>query len=59
MSKLSSKLAAGVRKVKAEQETTPAAPAAAAPKAAAVRESKAQQGRPGGAELHPARVWPD
>ena len=57
MSKLSSKLAAGVRKVKAEQETTPAA--SAAPKVAPVSESKAPQRRPDGAELHPARVWPD
>ena len=59
MSNLSSKLAAGVRKVKAGQEATPTAPPVAAPKAAPVRESKAQQGRPDGAELHPARVWPD
>lgn len=57
MSKLSSKLAAGVRKVKAEQETTPAA--SAAPKVAPVSESKAPQRRPDGADLHPARVWPD
>ena len=59
MSKLSSKLAAGVRKVKAGQETAPAAPAATAPKASPTRETQARQRRPDVAELHPSRVWPD
>ena len=49
MNKTSSKLAAGVRKVKAQQEsaiTKPDAPKATAPK-------------PAPAPKHPDRVWPD
>jgi hypothetical protein len=58
MSKLSNKLAAGVRKVKAEQESAPAAPAAPRPEAG--REARpAARRRPAHSELHPARIWPD
>jgi len=62
MSKLSGKLAAGVRKVKAEQEQT--APAGRAPtaKQADPRARTAEPAagkRPPAAEMHPARVWPD
>ncbi len=59
MSKISSKLAAGVRKVKSEQEVgagakKPAA-AAAVEKPAKNRQQRLHQV----SELHPARVWPD
>lgn len=58
MSKLSSKLAAGVRKVKAEQEAAPAAPGTSKPEAR--RQARpAGERRPVHSELHPARVWPD
>ncbi len=58
MNKLSNKLAAGVRKVKAEQEPAPAAPATSKPEAG--REVRpAAQRRPAHSELHPARIWPD
>ncbi len=58
MNKTSSKLAAGVRKAKAQQASAPAAPAT--PKPEAGREAKpVGQRRPAQSGLHPARIWPD
>jgi hypothetical protein len=58
MSKLPNKLAAGVRKVKAKQESPPAASAPPQPEAG--REARpAAQTRSVPSELHPARIWPD
>lgn len=58
MNKTSSKLAAGVRKAKAQQASAPATPAI--PKPEAGREAKpVRQRRPAQSELHPTRVWPD
>lgn len=56
MSKVSSKLASGVRKVKAQQpEASTAQPAPAASAAQAPR----PRAKKSGSALHPARVWPD
>lgn len=59
MSKISSKLAAGVRKVKTEQQVGSGVkkPAAAAPVEKPVKGRQQQHSRT--SELHPARVWPD
>ena len=60
MSKVSSKLAAGVRKAKAQHSE--AHPAEKTPAAAAPKQSARAADRPrneGGSALHPARVWPD
>lgn len=60
MNKVSSKLAAGMRKVKAQHsEVRPAekTPAPAAPKKSAPASDKPRTER--GCALHPARVWPD
>ena len=51
MNKTSSKLAAGVRKMKAHQET-------AAPKPEP-RKAAAPAPKPAPAPVHPTRVWPD
>jgi hypothetical protein len=60
MNKLSNKLAAGVRKVKAEQLAVPDRPAAAPKAAPAAPEAKAAaKRRHHDSELHPARIWPD
>ena len=59
MSKISSKLTAGVRKVKTEQQADKSAtpPAASAP---AQKPAKNSPQRPAKAsDLHPARIWPD
>ncbi len=60
MSKVSSKLAAGVRKAKAQHSK--ARPAEKTPAPAAPNDSAPAADRPrsgGGSALHPARVWPD
>lgn len=59
MSKISSKLAAGVRKVKSEQQVAAGVkkPAAAASVEKPVKGR--QQRHSQASELHPARVWPD
>ena len=58
MSKTSSKLAAGVRKVKSEQQLGSGAKTPV--EAAAVEKPvKSRQQRSRGSELHPARIWPD
>ena len=60
MNKVSSKLAAGVRKVKAQHsEARPAekTPAAAVSKVSAPASDRPRTEREGA--LHPARVWPD
>lgn len=61
MNKASSKLAAGVRKVKAQQKPDAAAPKPAQPQAADRAEKPAVKldRNGGGAAMHPARVWPD
>ena len=61
MNKASSKLAAGVRKVKAQQTPVPAAPKPARPKAAEhVEQPVVKLDRNGdGTAMHPTRVWPD
>lgn len=67
MNKVSSKLAAGVRKVKSEQGEAPAAAkpprsrdAARAPRDGDGEMSRKQAARSGrGAFRHPERVWPD
>lgn len=67
MNKVSSKLAAGVRKVKSQQAEAPAAakPPRSAGEARAMRESGGdgpanQAARSGaGSVQHPQRVWPD
>lgn len=59
MSKISSKLTSGVRKVKAEQQADKASksPAASAP---AAKPARSGQQRPTKAsDMHPARIWPD
>ena len=60
MSKISSKLSAGVRKVKTEQRADKPATTPVAASAPAEKTPKGSQSRPVQArELHPARVWPD
>lgn len=61
MNKASSKLAAGVRKVKAQQAPVPAAPKPARPKAADhVGKPAVKPDRNGhGTAMHPTPVWPD
>lgn len=60
MSKTSSKLTAGVRKVKTEQQADKSATTPVAASAPAEKPSKSSQARPGKArDLHPARIWPD
>ncbi len=57
MSKVSSKLAAGVRKVKAQQKPAPQASEPVQSKAVKPV-AKANRGEQGAA-LHPDRIWPD
>lgn len=57
MNKASGKLAAGVRKVKTQQQAPAAADKAAAVPAAPKRTAAAP--RAVAVALHPARVWPD
>lgn len=59
MSKISSKLAAGVRKVKSEQQAGSGAkkPIAAAPVEKPAKSRQQSHGQ--ASELHPARIWPD
>ncbi len=61
MNKVSSKLAAGVRQVKTQQKSVPAAPQPARPKTENGAEKPAvNTGCSGnGAVLHPTRIWPD
>ncbi len=60
MNKASSKLAAGVRKVKAQQSPVPAAPKPARPKAARAEEGGVKTGQSSPVhDMHPPRVWPD
>ena len=60
MNKVSSKLAAGVRKVKGQDEKVPAAqPAAVQPAAATTTRSAATAPKSAPAISHPERVWPD
>jgi hypothetical protein len=61
MNKASSKLAAGVRKVKAQQTPAPAAPKPVRSKAADhVEPPVVKPDRSGhGTAMHPTRVWPD
>lgn len=61
MNKASSKLAAGVRKVKAQQKPDSAAPKPARPQAVEHAEKPAVKfdGNGGGSAMHPTRVWPD
>ena len=56
--KMGSKLAQGVRQVKAQQVSTPAAVKPAARPAASVAPRAAAKGNSSGT-LHPSRVWPD
>lgn len=59
MSKISSKLTAGVRKVKTEQQADAGVKKTAA-SAPAEKLSRNSPQRPGKAsDLHPARIWPD
>lgn len=66
MNKVSSKLAAGVRRVKAEQKSAPAASKQVAPRQARPRATdraekpvaRTEESRREAA-LHPARIWPD
>lgn len=59
MSKISSKLAAGVRKVKSEQQVGAGTkkPAAAASVEKPVKSRLPRHSQ--ASELHPARIWPD
>lgn len=58
MNKVSSKLAAGVRKVKAQQKPAPEAPKPAKSKAARAEDAVVKKsGRVN--DMHPPRVWPD
>lgn len=59
MSKLSSKLAAGVRQVKSKPGTAPAAQAAVEGKRQPAAERKQSARAESRGDLHPARVWPD
>lgn len=63
MSKATSKLANGIRKVKEQQSPAPAARKTAPRKPAAARPASADAEklrRPGDDNsLHPARIWPD
>ena len=60
MNKVSSKLAASVRKVKGQDEKSPAPqPAAAQPARATETRSAATAPKPSPAMSHPERVWPD
>jgi len=61
MNKASSKLAAGVRKVKTQQSLVPAAPKPARSEVTDhVEQPVAKPGRSGhGTTMHPTRVWPD
>lgn len=60
MSKISSKLTSGVRKVKAEQQADKAVKPSVAASTPAEKPSKSSQSQAVKArELHPARIWPD
>ncbi|MBW6495873.1 MAG: hypothetical protein K0B16_15180 [Burkholderiaceae bacterium] len=56
--KMSSKLAAGVRKVRERETAVPAKTKPAADRREEAPTVKADQAK-SGAALHPARVWPD
>lgn len=57
MNKVSSKLAAGVRKVKVQQKPAPQASVPARPTAEKPVMKSARDGQ--GTPLHPDRIWPD
>jgi hypothetical protein len=59
MSKLSSKLAAGVRQVKSERGAAPASQGTVEGRRQSATERKQHDPAESRSELHPARVWPD